>query len=145
MDQDCLFLNVQTPRSTTAGDRSWSGSTAAGSRQAPAHPWYDGHSFVANGDVVVVTINYRLGRRRVPRGFAHLDSEYAHASNAGLLDQVAALRWVHDNIEQFGGDPHNVTIFGESTGGMSVGTLLGTPATHGLFHRRSRRVALRTT
>ncbi len=81
-----------------------------------------------------VSINYRLHTL----GFLYLDELFDDASgtgNLGILDQVAALRWVRDNISSFGGDPNNVTIFGESAGGMSVGTLLGTPAAKGLFHR----------
>jgi para-nitrobenzyl esterase len=97
-------------------------------------PWYNGASFVRHGDVVVVSINYRLGAF----GWTHLgglDPTLATSGNAGLLDQIAALQWVRDNIAAFGGDPGNVTIFGESAGGMSVATLMGTPAAAGLFHR----------
>jgi para-nitrobenzyl esterase len=96
---------------------------------------YDVRPIVRRGDVVVVTINYRLGAL----GFLHLaelaGEAFGDAANAGLLDQVAALRWVRDNIAGFGGDPGNVTIFGESAGGMSVGTLLGMPAARGLFQK----------
>jgi para-nitrobenzyl esterase len=87
------------------------------------------------GDVVVVTVNYRLG----PLGFLYLADlcpELAGAvGNAGIRDQIAALEWVRESIAGFGGDPDNVTIFGESAGGMSVGTLLGAPAARGLFRR----------
>src|SRR5204862_8339710 len=89
-----------------------------------ATPWYDGRSF-ARDDVVLVTINYRLGAF----GFLHVDGQ----GNNGILDQVAAVEWVRDNIAAFGGDPGNVTAFGESAGAMSVGTLLGLPAAKGLF------------
>jgi para-nitrobenzyl esterase len=89
-----------------------------------ATPWYNGRSF-AQDDVVLVTINYRLGAF----GFLHVDGQ----GNNGILDQVAALEWVRDNIAAFGGDPDNVTAFGESAGAMSVGTLLGLPAAKGLF------------
>ncbi len=96
-------------------------------------PIYDGTHFARHGDVVVVTINYRLGAF----GFLHLDeifgSEYAGSGNAGILDQVLALEWVRDNIAEFGGDPERVTVFGQSAGGMSVGALLGLPAAQGLF------------
>jgi len=81
-----------------------------------------------------VSINYRLGAF----GFLHLaglGEAFAGAGNAGLLDQVAALRWVRDNVAAFGGDPGNVTVFGESAGGMSIGCLLGTPDAAGLFRR----------
>ncbi len=126
--EDCLTLNVWTP--SLDGSRPvmvWihggafqfgSGSTA----------WYDGERFTTNGDVVVVTVNYRLG----PLGFMYLGdlfgAEYAESGNLGLLDQIAALEWVHENIAAFGGDPGQVTIFGESAGGASVATLMGTPA-----------------
>ncbi|MGH9133080.1 MAG: carboxylesterase/lipase family protein [Ilumatobacteraceae bacterium] len=89
-----------------------------------ATPWYHGASLAALGDVVVVTINYRLG----VFGFTARD-------NHGIADQIAALRWVHDAIASFGGDPDNVTIFGESAGGASVVTLLAAPAARDLFHR----------
>lgn len=133
--EDCLYLNVFTP----LGERAmcpvmvWihgGGFTGGSGRDA----WYNGTSFARNG-IVVVTINYRLGAL----GFLHLEGllggEFASSGNCGILDQIAALEWVRDNIEVFGGDPSNVTIFGESAGGMSVGTLLGTPAAAGLFHR----------
>jgi para-nitrobenzyl esterase len=94
-----------------------------------AVPMYDGHAFARDG-VVLVTINYRLG----VDGFAYLPDAPAPV-NRGLLDQVAALEWVRDNIAAFGGDPANVTIFGESAGGMSVTTLLGMPRAQGLFAR----------
>ena len=96
-------------------------------------PIYDGTRFAEHGDVVVVSINYRLGAF----GFLHLDQifgdEFADSGNAGILDQVLALEWVRDNVAAFGGDPDQVTIFGESAGGMSVGTLLGMPAAQGLY------------
>lgn len=124
---DWLTLNVWTP--DLAG-------------QAPVMVWihggafsngnsavrlYDGHPFARDG-VVLVTINYRLGID----GFALLPDA---TPNRGLLDQLAALEWVRDNIAAFGGDPDNVTIFGESAGGMSVTTLLGMPRARGLFRR----------
>ncbi|MCU0268271.1 MAG: carboxylesterase/lipase family protein [Acidimicrobiales bacterium] len=134
-DEDCLFLNVQTP--SLDGERRpvlvWihGGGFTSG---AGSIPWYDGARLVANGDVVVVTLNYRLG---APGWLyvAHLDPELAASGNSGLLDQIAALRWVRDNIAAFGGDPGNVTLFGESAGGMSIATLMGTPAATGLFHK----------
>jgi para-nitrobenzyl esterase len=94
---------------------------------------YDGAPLARRGDVVVVTINYRLGAL----GFLHLreltGGRIPATGNEGILDQVAALEWVRENIAGFGGDPANVTIFGESAGGMSVGTLLGLPRARGLF------------
>jgi para-nitrobenzyl esterase len=92
-----------------------------------ASPWYDGIRFARDG-IVCVTINYRVG----VEGFLYLGNGIA---NLGLLDQAAALEWVRDNIAAFGGDPGNVTIFGESAGGMSVGTLLSMPRAEGLFRR----------
>ncbi len=94
---------------------------------------YDGSAIARAGDVVVVTINYRLGAL----GYLNLREVFPEqaAANLGVRDQIAALRWVRDNIEAFGGDPENVTIFGESAGGMSVGALLGTPDAKDLFHR----------
>jgi para-nitrobenzyl esterase len=134
MDEDCLFLNVWTPALDDAARptmvfihggafRGGSGSTSI----------YAGRAF-ARDDVVLVTINYRLH----VLGFLALDGLFDGAEgtgNLGILDQVAALRWVRDNIAAFGGDPGNVTIFGESAGAMSVGTLLGTPSAQGLYQR----------
>src|SRR5690606_40725324 len=86
------------------------------------------------GDVVLVSVNHRLNIL----GFLDLSSfgdEYADSANVGMLDVVAALQWVNKNIQKFGGDPDNVTIFGESGGGGKVGTLLSMPAAQGLFHK----------
>jgi para-nitrobenzyl esterase len=134
-EEDCLFLNVFTPQVDDARRpvMVWihGGAFFLGSGSEPS---YDGAKLAARGDVVVVTINYRLGAL----GFLHLagiDSSFDQSGNQGLLDQVAALRWVRDNIAGFGGDPENVTIFGESAGGMSVGSLLALPAARGLFHK----------
>ena len=129
--EDCLYLNVHTP----GADRE----------QRPVMVWIHGGAFtigsgsqkmyeplriVQGSGFVVVTINYRLGAL----GFLGLGLTTAGAtSNPGLLDQVAALEWVKANIAGFGGDPDRVTIFGESAGGMSVGTLLGMPSARGLF------------
>ena len=134
--EDCLLLNVWTPG---ADDKRrpvmvWihGGGFTNGSG---SDDWYEGSTFSERGDVVVVTLNYRLGAL----GFLYLGGvggrEYAESGNLGLLDQVAALKWVRDNIEAFGGDPGNVTIFGESAGSMSVCTLMGMPAARGLFHK----------
>jgi para-nitrobenzyl esterase len=136
MSEDCLRLNVQTPAIDDAhrpvmvwihggGFTSGTGAT----------PWYNGTSFAARGDV---------GQVEKPEGAQPVveadDDDIAGADHVssgllGILDQVAALQWVRDNIAAFGGDPGNVTIFGESAGAMSVGTLLGLPAAHGLFHK----------
>jgi para-nitrobenzyl esterase len=129
--EDCLYLNVFT--AGTGGEPKpvmvWihgGGFTGGSARDA----WYNGTSFAREG-VVVVTINYRLGAL----GFLHLGDRIPGSGNCGILDQVAALEWVRDNIAAFGGDPGNVTIFGESAGGMSVATVMGTPAAAGLFQR----------
>jgi para-nitrobenzyl esterase len=135
-DENCLFLNVYTPN-PDGGRRPvlvWihGGGFATGSGSQAI---YDGAKLAMRGDVVVVTIHYRLGAFGflAPRA-AGLDLEGA-TDNAGLLDQIAALEWVRDNVARFGGDPGQVTIFGESAGGMSVCTLLAMPAARGLFHR----------
>ena len=131
--EDCLSLNVWTPDPTDIGDSGgrpvmvW--IHGGGFRQGGgAHLLYDATPLAARGDVVVVTLNYRLGAL----GFlAHPDL----GANWGLLDQVAALRWVRDNIAAFGGDRDNVTIFGESAGATSVALLTVAPPARGLFHR----------
>src|SRR3712207_215533 len=136
MSEDCLYLNIWTPGLDGARRpvMVWihGGAFVTGSGSTP---WYDGTRFAARGDVVVVTLNYRLGAF----GFLHLadliGESFVGSGNAGILDQAAALAWVRDNIAAFGGDPENVTIFGESAGAMSVGTLLALPAARGLFQR----------
>lgn len=133
-EAQALTLSIFTPEPDTAKRpvMFWihGGAFVNGSG---ASPIYDGRRFAQHGDVVVVSINYRLGAF----GFLHLDEifgpEFTGSGNAGVLDQVCALQWVRDNIESFGGDPARVTIFGQSAGGMSVGTLLGMPAAQGLF------------
>jgi para-nitrobenzyl esterase len=126
--EDCLNLNVWTPDpgSTRLPVMVWihGGAFRNGTGMIPT---YDGTHFARDG-VVCVTINYRLGIE----GFLYLGEGTA---NLGLLDQIAALQWVQENIAAFGGDPTNVTIFGESAGGMSVTTLLALPRTRGLFRR----------
>jgi para-nitrobenzyl esterase len=127
---DYLNLNVWTPAVSGPGRpvMVWihGGSFANGNSSLPL---YDGSAFARDG-VVLVTVNYRLG----VHGFAYLPDAPAPA-NRGLLDQIAALRWVQDNIAAFGGDPANVTVFGESAGAMAVTTLLAMPAAKGLFAR----------
>lgn len=134
-DEDCLFLNVSTPACDDARRpvMVWihGGGFTSG---AGSIPWYSGLKLAAEDDVVVVSVNYRLGAL----GFLHLPSlgeAFAGSGNVGLLDQIAALRWVATNIEAFGGDPANVTVFGESAGAMSIGCLLGMPDAGGLFCR----------
>jgi para-nitrobenzyl esterase len=140
--EDCLTLNVWAPelpqRPTTEPGRGrpvmvWihGGGFTSGSGSAFL---YRGGNLVRNGDVVVVTINYRLGALGF-LGHPALVDQDGYLGNWGLHDQVAALHWVRDNIAQFGGDAANVTIFGESAGGFSVASLLGTPSAAGLFRR----------
>jgi len=137
MDEDCLYLNVWTPAKTEADGLPvmvWihGGGFLIGSGSLP---FYEGGELSKAG-VVVVTINYRLGRFGF---FAHpelsAESEHNVSGNYGILDQIFALKWVRDNIGKFGGDPGSVTIFGESAGGVSVCALIATPLAKGLFQR----------
>jgi para-nitrobenzyl esterase len=123
--EDWLTLNVWTPDLGGGAPVMVWIHGGAFSNGNSAVRMYDGHAFARDG-VVLVSINYRLG----VDGFALLPDA---PPNRGLLDQVAALEWVRDNIAAFGGDPANVTIFGESAGAMSVTTLLGMPRARGLF------------
>jgi len=128
--EDYLNLNIWTPDLTgNAPVMAWlhGGAFANGSGAVPG---YDGTAFARDG-VVLVTLNYRLGAD----GFLCLDDSEDAVPNLGLLDQVAALRWVRENIAAFGGDPDRVTVFGQSAGAMSIGALLAMPAATGLFHR----------
>ncbi|HUO05554.1 MAG TPA: carboxylesterase/lipase family protein [Candidatus Binataceae bacterium] len=134
--EDCLYLNVWTPgvsgpkRPVMVWIHGGGFTIGAGSQNI-----YDGSVLARRGNAVIVTINYRLG----PLGFLRLaevtNGKIPSTGNEGILDQIAALEWVRDNIAEFGGDPANVTIFGESAGGMSVGTLLASPKARGLFHK----------
>ena len=136
MSEDCLSLNIWSP----GADHErrpvmvWihGGAFTLGSA---SDPWYDGTSFAVTHHIVVVTLNYRLGIL----GFVSLKDlageDAAYTGNCGLLDQIAALEWVRENIAAFGGDPDQVTVMGESAGAISIGTLLGMPAAHGLFQR----------
>lgn len=134
--EDCLYLNVWTPGLDGArrpvlvwihggGFLVGSGSTAV----------YDGHHLARRGDMVVVTLNYRLGAL----GFVHLDRAcgpgFEGSSNLGLRDQLAALEWVRENIDRFGGDPSNVTACGQSAGAMSIAALLGARSERRPFQR----------
>jgi carboxylesterase type B len=123
---DCLNLNVWTPDPAATGlpVMVW---IPGGMFEVGTGASYDGSRFARDG-VVCVTINYRVG----PEGFLYLSDGHA---NLGLLDQIAALEWVRDDIAAFGGDPANVTVFGESAGAMSIGTLLAMPRAEGLFRR----------
>ncbi|RVW06352.1 carboxylesterase/lipase family protein [Rhodococcus spongiicola] len=136
-DEDCLTLNVLRPSSQSDAARPvlvWihGGAHMTGTASAPV---YSGASLVRRGDVVFVSLNYRLG------ALGYLDfrefstPERPFEVNVGLRDQIAALEWVQRNIAEFGGDPSNVTIVGESAGANAVLTLMSTPATEGLFAR----------
>ena len=137
MDENCQYLNVWTQTLNPKAKKPvmvWlhGGGFAAGSsieQQA-----YDGDNMSKYGDVVVVSLNHRLNIL----GYLDLSpfgEKYKNSCNAGNADMVAALKWIHENIEQFGGDPDNVTLFGQSGGGMKVWTLMQTPAAYGLFHK----------
>lgn len=135
ISEDCLVLNVWTP--ATEGSRPvlvWihGGGFMSGSG---AWPITDGDRLAEREDVVVVTLNHRLGLL----GFLHLGGvlgeDYAMSGNVGMLDVVAALAWVHDNVAAFGGDPERVTIFGQSGGAGKVSALLAMPDALSLFHR----------
>ena len=136
-DEDCLFINVWTQGLGDAAQRPvmvWlhGGGFANGSGGAAM---YDGEALARKGDVVIVTVNHRLN----VFGYLHLaeamGADYAQSGAAGMLDIVQVLEWVRDNIEAFGGDPRNVTIFGESGGGWKVSLLMAMPSAHGLFHK----------
>ena len=137
MGEDCQRLNIWTPGIGDGKKRPvmvWlhGGGFAEGSGQE--HPGYDGRNLAEKGDVVVVTLNHRLNAL----GYLDLSAfgeKYKHSGNLGMLDIVAALRWIHDNIAAFGGDPGNVTIFGQSGGGGKVCTLMSMPCAKGLFHK----------
>jgi para-nitrobenzyl esterase len=134
--EDCLFLNIWTP--------------GLDNKKRPVMLWIHGGGFVfgsgssvsynngglaRHADVVQITINYRLGEFGFLRLKDVTGGRIPATGNEGLTDQIAALKWVRDNIAAFGGDPANVTVFGESAGGMSIGCLLAMPAAKGLFHK----------
>jgi para-nitrobenzyl esterase len=135
--EDCLRVNVWTPGINDGAKRPvmvWlhGGGYSAGSGQELLS--YDGENLSRRGDVVVVTLNHRLNAL----GYLNLSQygeKYASSANVGMLDIVAALEWVRDNIAAFGGDARAVTIFGQSGGGGKVGTLMAMPSAKGLFHR----------
>jgi len=134
--EDCLFLNVWTPASTGKAKRPvmvyfHGGAYSTGSVTDPIN---DGAKLAARGDVVVVTVNHRLNAL----GYlylARLDPLFPDSGNAGQLDLIAALQWVRRNIAAFGGDPGNVTVFGQSGGGAKIATLMAMPEARGLFHK----------
>ena len=136
-DENCQYLNVWTQTLCPKAKKPvmvWlhGGGFAAGSSIEQVA--YDGENMSRNGDVVVVSINHRLNIL----GYLDLEpfgEKYKNSANAGSADMVAALQWIHDNIANFGGDPENVTIFGQSGGGMKVWTLMQTPSADGLFQK----------
>ncbi|MDD7939271.1 carboxylesterase/lipase family protein [Actinomycetospora lutea] len=149
MGEDCLTLNVTAPttahldgpapQGSVSGDAPrpvmvwfYGGAFVVGASSAPT---YRGYDFARRGDVVYVSVNYRLGALGYLDFSAYGTPERPIEANLGLRDQIAALEWVRDNIAAFGGDPEQVTIFGESAGAISVTTLMATPAARGLFHR----------
>ncbi len=127
--EDCLSLNIWSADLGSAAQpvMVWIPGGMYAYHGTGGSPWYDGSRFARDG-VVCVTINYRVAAD----GFLYLGDDN---TNRGLLDQIAALEWVRDNIAAFGGNPDNVTIFGESAGALSVGTLLAMPRAEGLFQR----------
>ena len=132
--EDCLTLNVYSPPAD-GNKRPVMVWIHGGGYYAGSSALYDPSRLAANGDIVAVTFNYRLG----PFGFLYLKDiagdSGAFDSNLATRDQIAALRWVRDNIATFGGDPQQVTIFGESAGGTSITNLLASPAARGLFQQ----------
>ena len=135
--EDCLYLNVWTPALRDGGKRPvlvWlhGGGFTSFSGSSPA---YDGVRQAKRGEVVAVTINHRLGVAGYSYLAEILGGEYAASGNAGMLDIVLALEWVRDNIAEFGGDPNNVMIYGESGGGAKVSVLMAMPGAKGLFHK----------
>jgi para-nitrobenzyl esterase len=150
-DEDCLYLNVWTPASAQSdsglpvmffihGGANLFGSASESIdfilNTMSGASWYDGSRLAANGNVIVVTLNYRLGALGFLAHSAMLaESETGSVGNYGILDQVAALQWVQRNITQFGGDPARVMIFGQSAGAYDVCTLIASPLATGLFSR----------
>ncbi|MFF4797266.1 carboxylesterase family protein [Streptomyces sp. NPDC001351] len=133
--EDCLNLNIWSP-AADGGSRPvlvWlhPGAHVYGSGSSPS---MDAWVYAARHDAVIVTANYRLG----PWGWLYLgdlDPDFSDSANLPVLDQILLLRWIRENVARFGGDPGNVCVFGVSSGGSDVGTLLGTPAARGLFHK----------
>jgi para-nitrobenzyl esterase len=136
MSEDCLAVNVWTPGADNKKRPVMVWIHGGGFIEGSArNTWYDGAKLADKGDVVVVTVQYRMGAW----GFLDLSGvggeDFAQSRNLGLLDQIAALKWVKENIAAFGGDPNNVTLFGQSAGAGSVGMLMVMPSARGLFHK----------
>jgi len=136
-DEHCLNLNIWSKKINEGGKRPvmvWLHGGGFSSGSSVEFPAYDGESLSRKGDVVVVSINHRLN----VFGFLNLSAygeKYKYSANAGVMDIVAALTWIRENISNFGGDPGNVTIFGQSGGGAKVTCLLNAPSGKGLFHK----------
>jgi para-nitrobenzyl esterase len=137
VSEDCLKLNVWTPSLADNKKRPvmfWLHGGGYANGNAIEQDGYHGENFSRKGDVVYVSINHRLG----PLGYAHFGAageKFAASGNVGMLDCVAALEWVRDNIANFGGDPNNITIMGQSGGGAKVCVLTAMPSAKGLFHK----------
>jgi para-nitrobenzyl esterase len=137
MGEDCLVLNVWTGGTDRSRKRPVMLFLHGGAFTTGSGSWalYDGVGLASRGDVVAMTLNHRLGAL----GFLHLaefgGAEYARSGNLGMLDIVLALQWIRDNIENFGGDPSRVMIYGSSGGASKSATLMGMPLAKGLFHR----------
>jgi para-nitrobenzyl esterase len=135
--EDCLFLNIWTPGLRDGAKRPVMFYIHGGaySHGSGSSPMYDGTRLCRRGDVVVVTVNHRLNAF----GYLYLarlgGPHFADSGNAGMLDLVMGLRWVRDNIAEFGGDPNRVMLFGQSGGGAKIATLMAMPVARGLFHR----------
>lgn len=137
VSEDCLTINVTAPAKPGPEPLPvivclYGGGFLIGSSAAPV---YGGGRLVAAGDVVYVSLNYRVGALGFLDLTSYADESHPFESNVGLRDQLAGLRWVRDNIAAFGGDPDNVTLLGQSAGGTSVLTLMAVPPAAGLFHR----------
>lgn len=131
--EDCLFLNIWTPQPEATKARPvmvyfHGGAYSTGSVTDPIN---DGAWLSARGDVLVVTVNHRLNAF----GYLYMPDRFPDSGNAGQLDLILALKWVQRNIAAFGGDPGNVTVFGQSGGGAKIATLMAMPAAKGLFHK----------
>ncbi|WP_067449745.1 carboxylesterase/lipase family protein [Actinomadura macra] len=137
MGEDCLVLNVWTPEARVPGDRPVMVWLHGGGYQhgAGSESMFLGDRLARLGDVVVVTVNHRLGMFGYLNLEELLGGEFEGSGIAGLLDLVLALEWVRDNIDGFGGDPGNVTLFGQSGGGDKVRNLMSMPSVSGLFHK----------
>jgi para-nitrobenzyl esterase len=137
--EDCLFLNVWSPETALEGKARkrpvmlyiHGGAYSNGSVTDALN---DGAALAKRGDVVVVTVNHRLNAFGY-LSLGRVDPRFPDSGNVGQLDLILALQWVRDNIASFGGDPHNVTVFGQSGGGAKIATLMAMPAAKGLFHK----------